>query len=255
MGVLLTKAEYDDYCNRFKLVWRYLVDTSYEVNSVVGKICELRGYSLESNMPDMLKKIGFVYLDPEVFNQDKLKKLDADRALGLYTSKGNFLLMGRFIFPVKDMLGNVIALIGWFPDDKKYITTPSKLFSKKGLYFGLEQLGETGIGKDYFIVEGIFDSISVRAQGFNCVALMGISVSNYTEVLYSLFKRVVGIPDNDIEGRKVVKEDKWRLPYNSKYLRWNGNLKDIDDMLKYYDMSDIFKEVWNEPENIVTIDC
>ena len=251
---LLSKAEYDSYCNRFRLVWNYLQECSYDVDSVVEKICELRGYSVDGNMPSMLKRVGFVYLDPDVFKPEKLKKLDSTGDLGIYTKEGKFLLEARFIFPVKDMLNNIIALIGWFPDEKKYITTPSKLFSKKALFFGMEQLGTTGIGKDYFIVEGIFDSISIRAQGFNCVALMGISVSNYTEILYSLFKRVVAIPDNDFEGRKVVKEDKWRLPFNSKYLCWNGKFKDIDDVLKYYDMSDIFKEVWKEPENIITID-
>lgn len=252
---LLTKEEYNDYCTRFKIVWRYLLDTSYEITSVIDKICEIRGYSLDSNMPKLLNEVGFVYLDPELFNAEKLKKLDTNGDLALYTKEGNFLLMGRFIFPVKDMLGNIIALIGWYPDDKKYITTPSKLFSKQGLFFGMEQLKSTGIGRDYFVVEGIFDSISVRAAGYNCVALMGITISNYTEVLYSLFKRVVGIPDNDAEGRKVITGDKWRLPYNGKYLRWKGKLKDIDDMLKYYDMSEIFKDVWNEPDRIVTIDC
>lgn len=202
----------------------------------------------------MLKKIGFAYIDSDMFDKERLAKLDANGDLGLFTKDGNFLLMGRFIFPVKDMLGNVIALIGWFPDEKKYITTPSKLFKRQCLLFGLEQLSETGIGQDYFIVEGIFDSISVRASGFNCVALMGISASNHTRVLYSLFKRLVGIPDNDSEGQKVIKQDKWKLPSNSKYLHWGGKIKDIDDMLKTYDMSEVFNEVWSEPDRVVKID-
>lgn len=253
---ILSKEEYDDYCKRFKIAWNYILSSSYERNSVIEKICELRGYSIESNMPNMLKKIGFAYLDPEVFNPDKLRKLDKNGDLGLYSDKSNFLLLERFIFPVCDMLGNIIALIGWFPDEKKYVTTPSKLFSKKCLFFGMEQLKSTGIGKNYYLVEGIFDSISVRSLGFNCVALMGITVSNYTEVLYSLFKKIIAIPDNDKEGRNVIKYDKWKLPSNSKYLNWKGNnLKDIDDMIKYYDMSETLKDVWNESDRIISINC
>lgn len=251
---LLTQAEYKDYYSRFNLVWNYLKSCSYSDDEVVRSICELRGYSLESNMPSMLKDIGFLYLKPELFNPDMMKRLD-NGDLGLYSKEGNFLLLNRFIFPVKDMLGNIIALIGWFPDDKKYITTPSKLFSKKCLFFGMDQLKNTGIGKDYFLVEGIFDSISIRSLGFNCIAAMGITTTQFTQSLYSLFRRIVAIPDNDSEGRSVVLNDEWKLPSKGKYLRWKGKFKDIDDVLKYYDMYDIFKEVWNEPERVVIIEC
>ena len=251
---LLTQSEYKDYYTRFNIVWDYLKSCSFEENSVIDKICEFRGYDTEGSMPSMLKKVGFVYLDPDEFTPTKLEKLDSSGDLGIF-SEGNFLLQERFIFPVRDMLGNILALIGWFPDEKKYVTTPSRLFSKKGMFFGMEQLRDTGLGKDYFIVEGIFDSISIRSLGYNCVALMGISLGSYTEVLYSLFKRVVAIPDNDKEGRKVVQLDKWRLPSTGKYLKINGKHKDIDDVIKYFDMSDVLSDVWFETDRIVTVDC
>lgn len=250
---LLTENEYKSYCERYNIAWKYLSSCSFEKNSVIDMICDMRGYSKDSNMPNMLNEIGFIYLNQEIFNKDKLKGVDKDGDLGLFSNEGNFLLLNRFIFPVKDMLGNIIALIGWFPDEKKYITTPSKLFSKKCLFFGMEQLSKTGIGKDYFLVEGIFDSISIRSLGFNCVALMGINASNYTEVLYSLFKRIVAIPDNDKEGRKVLKNDAWRLPCNSKYLRLISDLKDIDDIIKNYNMVDTLIDVWKEQDRIVTL--
>lgn len=249
----LTKEEYDDYCSRYKKVWRYLNDVSYEEGSVIQSICDLRGYDLESNMSAMLKEIGFVFIDEDLFDETKLLKLSRD--LGIYTDKNTFLLKGRYIFPVKDMLGNIVALIGWYPDDKKYITTPSKFFKKGCMLFGLEQFEKTGIGKDYILVEGIFDCISVRSLGFNCVALMGIKATNYTKVLYTLFRSIVAIPDNDKEGRKVIANDAWKLPVNSKYFKWIGSLKDIDDMIKYYDMKDILKDIWKERERVVTLEC
>lgn len=250
---MLSQEEYNEYCTRFKIVWRLLSEMSYPSEVVISKICELRGYDKDGHIPKELNNVGFLYLKPDLYDMSKVLKLDSSGDLGLFNA-GKFILVNRFIFPVKDMLGNIIALIGWFPDEKKYITTPSRLFSKKCLFFGMDQLSRTGISKNYFLVEGIFDSISIRSLGFNCVALMGISASKYTEVLYSLFKSLVAIPDNDKEGRRVVLEDKWKLPSNGKYLRWKGSIKDIDDLLKYYDMKDVFNNVWYESERVVTVD-
>ena len=251
---LLSKEEYFDYCSRFKKVWLFLKSISYPSDEVIYTICELRNYSWELGvMPNELMKIGFVYIDRGKLDLNILRKNDLNGDLGLFTKDGDFLLQGRFIFPVKDMLGNIIALIGWFPDEKKYITTPSKMFSKKCLFFGMEQIGQTGIGKDYFLVEGIFDSISVRSLGYNCVALMGISVSLYTNVLYSLFRRLIAIPDNDSEGRDVILHDKWKIPTNASYLKLKGNLKDIDDVIKNFDMSDTLLDAWNEKDRVIEL--
>lgn len=247
---MLSQSEYNDYCSRFKRAWQYLYETSFEVGSVIDEICDLRNYDKEGAMPDMLDTVGFVYSNPEQFNPKVLRSID-DGSLGLFTEAGNFLLSDRFIFPVKDMLGNIIALIGWLPDEKKYVTTPSKLFSKKSLLFGLEQLKYSGIGKTYFLVEGIFDCISVRSLGLNCVALMGITSSSCTEVLYTLFKRLIAIPDNDTEGRKVLQSDKWHLPSNASYFRWSGRLKDIDDLCKNYEMKDTLSELISNKDRII----
>jgi DNA primase len=187
-------------------------------------------------MYNTLQEYGFCFID-DVSKLDRLNRKEFSD-LGLF-HREKFLLTGRYIFPVRDMLGNVIALIGWYPDEKKYITTPSALFSKSGMFFGMEQVSKTGIGKDYVLVEGIFDSLSVRAEGFNCVAQMGISASPQKEALYGLFRRMVAIPDSDKEGRKVVSTNKWKLPETSSYLQWvskSGNqIKDIDDLCKNYE--------------------
>lgn len=242
---LLTKEEYKDYCDRFSRVWLYLRVVSHLDDAVIHKVCDLRGYAIEGKMPDMLSSIGFVFVDKDKLNLDVLKKLD-NGDLGLFTKEGNFLLQDRFIFPVKDMIGNVIALIGWYPDEKKYITTPSRFFKKQNILFGMEQLKTTGLGKKYFLVEGIFDCISIRSLGFNCMAMMGISANAYTQVLYSLFSKLVAIPDNDTEGRKVIVRDGWKLPSNGSYVKLSGKFKDIDDMLKYYDMSDTLTDILTE---------
>lgn len=252
---MLSREVYKDYCKRFNSVWRYLQSVSKPTEKVVSEICTLRGYDM-GRMYSVLRRQGFSFVD----DMDKFEKLrTAGDDLALFSKEGNFLLSGRYIFPVYDMLGNVVALIGWYPDEKKYVTTPSKLFSKSGMFFGMEQLGSTGIGKPYVLVEGIFDSLSVRSLGFNCVAQMGISSSRYKEVLYSLFKSILAIPDNDKQGVDVVVNDKWKLPVNGKYMRWKSNyyLKDIDALCNAYseeDMIDLLKEVQNQKDRVVVVE-
>lgn len=252
---MLSKEEYQDYCNKYAKIYKYLVNCSYEKYSVLVNICQLREYDLESNMFSTLNEAGFIFIDPDNFDESLIQKFKWSADLGLLNSEGKFLLNGRFIFPVKDMLGNIIALIGWYPDEKKYITTPSKFFSKECLFYGMEQLNKTGLGKNYFITEGIFDSLSIRSLGFNCVAMMGITSSMYKQVMYGLFKRVIAIPDADGEGRDVIKYDKWKLPKESSYFRWSGfkGIKDIDDLCKNYDMKDTLKELWKEKDRVIEL--
>ena len=219
--------EYRDYCTKFNSVWKYLQSCSKDLDSIVNEVCEHRLYfgSFEK-WRKILGEIGIAYVSADTCDYSKFEGREFEElALFSVTEKGrkHFLMDGRYILPVKDMLGNVIALIGWYPDSKKYVTTPSKFFSKDCLFFGMEQLGKTGIGKDYFLVEGIFDSLSLRAEGFNAVAQMGIGTSRIKVAMYGLFRKLVGIPDNDKQGRKVLKEDLWNLPRNASYLRWVGS--------------------------------
>lgn len=255
---MLSQEEYKDYCERYRVVWKYLRIASYDEDLVIESLCNERGYERD-RMESIFSKIEVCFVDPDKFDFERIRKLDRGD-LGLSTPGGAFLLMGRYIVPVRDMLGNIIAMIGWYnQEDKKYVTTPSKLFSKECLFFGMEQFKD-GIGKKFIIVEGIFDSISVRSLGFRCVAMMGITPSRYKEELYNLFGNILAIPDNDKEGRKVVQSDTWNLPARGKYVCWSGpgvkGIKDIDDFVKTFDALDVqemLKDAWKEPDRIVNI--
>lgn len=234
------EKEYKEYCKNFRQIENYLRKYRKEDHKVYQEICSARGYYLERMQP-ILEEAGFFYLE-DVSCTKNLLKVKGIEDFGLFSDKGNFILEGRYIFPVRDMLGNTIAFIGWFPDEKKYVTTPSKFFSKQCLFYGMEQLGKTGIGKNYYIVEGIFDCLSVRSLGLNCVAMMGITTSRYKQTMYSFFRDLTAIPDNDAEGRGVVLEDKWKLPTRSRYLRWIGDKsKDIDSICNGYEKEDLIE--------------
>lgn len=251
---MLTHDEYKDYCKRFKGVEGYLKSKSADPKVVAYNICKLRGY-YPNRMTDVLVRAGFLYIEESESVYDPLDGSGDD--LGLFKN-GRFLLANRFIFPVKDMLGNTVALIGWFPDEKKYITTPSRLFSKSCLFYGLEQFISSGVGAEYFLCEGIFDALSLRSIGFNAVSEMGVTSGRVKEGLYPLFGRLIGVPDADAEGKKVVGSDMWRLPSNSSYLKWvGGSYKDIDLVVNSFEAEDVREELCRcikGKERLLTLD-
>lgn len=258
------KDDYSEYCLNFKRVWNYLCSCSKPLDDIVSDVCNKRLYfNCEDRWKKLFLETGIAYVTEDTCDYSKLK-LDEYKDLGLFSEDGYFLLNERYILPVKDITGNIIALIGWFPDNKKYITTPSRFFSKDCLFFGLEQISETGVNKDYFIVEGIFDSLNIRSLGYNAIAQMGINASSVKVALYGLFKRLVGIPDNDTQGRKVIKNNSWKLPVNASYLKWIGGfgddklaIKDIDRLCSLYeedDIKELLKSCLNSKDNIIKIE-
>lgn len=255
---MLDRKGYLDYCTRFNTLWRYLKSLSIPKDDVISEICSLRNYQID-RMYSILEEAEFIRVGEGLIDTSKFTNIED---FGLLTDHGVFLLEGRYIFPVKDMLGNVLALIGWFPDEKKYITTPSKFFSKECLFYGMEQLSRTGIGKTYFLVEGIFDVLSIRSLGFNCVGQMGIVTSKYKKSLYGLFKRVIGIPDNDSGGSGIVADDKWKIPSNGSYIYWRKPLqgiplKDVDDLClvcEKIDLVELFSAELNNRKRLIEWD-
>jgi DNA primase len=252
---LLSREEFSDYCKRYRLAWRYLNHCAKDRSKTVREICTLRGYQVD-RMSDILLDVGFIYVDNSKLDLKILKSYGDDLSL---LKDGKFLLDGRYIFPVMDMLGNIIALIGWYPDERKYVTTPSKMFNKSCLFYGMEQLSKSKIGSSVILVEGIFDSISLRSLGYNSLAMMGIESSRYKEILYTLFKNILAIPDNDKQGRLVVSNDKWKLPLSGKYMTWNCKtyIKDIDsfiNLFQYDDVKNLINDVLKENKRIVNVE-
>lgn len=255
---MLNRELYNNYVERYRLFWKWCLAHGYDLRASAWEVCKLRGYPLEGEMfqtlvdAEVLQLKDYAY--DEIEEQVRSKTLEG---LGLFSKEGKFLLRGRYIIPIRDMLGNVVALVGWYPDEKRYITTPSDMFSKSGMFFGMEQLVDTGLNKDYVLVEGIFDSLAVRSLGYNCVAMMGSLGSAEKQVLYGLFGKLVAVPDNDKTGRGVIERDKWKLPVGSSYMNWvedGAKIKDIDDLIKYdrRTAKDMLEDALSDGSRVVT---
>lgn len=261
---MIDLKEFELYAQDFVRVWNHF--KTLENGNTYEELCSLRFYQ-EPSMVAALKTVGFIKLADTV-DLEPLKKLQSYSKLGLETKTGRCLLEGRFVFPVKDMLGNILALIGWYPDEKKYITTPSKYFSRKHLFFGLEQLAHSKHNNIAFVCEGIFDSISLRSLGYPAYATMGVELTKSKQLLYPLLGRtVIGVSDRDRAGSVVRDTDKWKC---SKYLTWVGEyevedeeienirIKDIDDLVKLFDSESLKEaleeEILNSQERIIKLE-
>ena len=222
-------------------------------DTYVDELMQMRGY-ISSNMKNLIEEMQLGYCDftpselYELNNSDNLGK-----ELGLITSKDNFLLANRFIIPVYDIANNLVSLIGYYADKKKYITLPTPFFAKEAMFFNFRQAYDLSY-KEFngivVVVEGIFDCLSLRSIGLPCIATMGATVSAAKCELLKLFKKVVAIPDADATGRKGLDRiTGWQLPSSATRICLKLNpieihgeqikLKDIDDLVKIFDEEDI----------------
>jgi DNA primase len=120
-----------------------------------------------------------------------------------------------------------------------------------------------------FVVEGIFDTLSLRAIGLPAIGTMGADVSRSKGELLKIFKKVVAIPDNDRTGKRSIRDrsKQWVLPYNATFLELRGmvrfddehqyKIKDVDNLVSWFQVEDVrsmLLEVAKSTDKYVIID-
>lgn len=181
----------------------------------------------------------------QIYNNERDNK-----DLGLFSANGYCILSNRFIIPVTDIAGEYLTLIGYYPDQKKYITLPTPDFNKGLDWFNIHNAYMRSFDYDglVFVVEGIFDALMIHALGLPVVAAMGSAVGHSKGTILNIFKRAVIIPDADEIGQRAM--SKWRIPIPhtfvkipKKVLTFGSSkleIKDPDDLIKYYPREDLY---------------
>lgn len=131
--------------------------------------------------------------------------------------KGNNVpMLGRCVFPVKDVRGNVMGFCGWDPfEDPKYLDSKNYGYKAKATsLYGMEKLPEYYTSKEpVFVTEGLMCTLYLRSQGFQAMAALGSYLTPYVKVILSRFgNRLIMVPDNDETGDKFVAQIKRSLP-------------------------------------------
>lgn len=246
----------------------------FSTDEVISEVMSMRHYTTSpyaDKIYNTLKEVGVFkvallsdiqYIVPTVTNAELSE-------YGIIDKTGNFLLSGRYIVPIRDISGKVTALVGWYPDVKKYVTTPSYGFSKDGQFFNMECFAKSFDG-DYpkykdevtgevlestglvYLVEGIFDTLSLRALGFPVLGNMGLEMSMMKTEMLTRFGKVIAIPDNDKAGmgtnqylNSISGRDKkttWLIKNEHVVVRLPNGVKDADDFVKgFYCFEDLLK--------------
>ena len=225
----------------------------YSTDSVVTELMQARQYD-SPDMFNILREVGVTkvsYLS-ELELVHKLSEYKTSQKWGLVDRNGNYLLADRYVVPIRDISGEITALVGWFPDDRKYVTTPTFGFSKDAQFFNietykkhLERLNnkEEGYRDCVYLVEGIFDALSVRSLGLFALGNMGLGLSPIKREILKRFGHVYAIPDADKAGRGVLpfkssgsRKNKWNIDYNATFVEVSiDGVKDTDDLIKNYD--------------------
>jgi DNA primase len=225
----------------------------YCTDDLVLELMQHRKYGSQ-RMLDTLKSIGVFKVDylseltfivPDVTNEQL-------RAWGLVNENGDYILGGRYVVAIRDIAGNAVALVGWNPKggSRKYVTTPTVGFSRDASFFNLDcykHSWEKWNG-NVFLVEGIFDAISLRSLGIPALGNQGLELSPIKTQILTRFAKVVAIPDNDNSGKSVNpltnaisgKSPKfiWVIENDNVFVTLPSGVKDVDDFVNGFDAYD-----------------
>lgn len=151
----------------------------------------------------------------------------------------------RIIFPITDVMGNVLGFTGRVIDTKiqpKYLNTPETIIFHKGriLYNLVRARGDIKINKTTVVVEGQMDVISSYQAGVkNVVATSGTALTiEHLQILFRYTPNITFAFDSDTAGQNTSKkayEMALEQGFNVKMVDLNpptGGFKDPGEMIE-----------------------
>lgn len=146
--------------------------------------------------------------------------------------RGNWCIYGgRYIFPVKDVKGDVMGWCGYDKfSDTKYLDSDNYGYKAKyATVYGMEKLGEYyKSGRQVFFTEGIICTLYARQEGEQALATLGSSLTPYVaEIIRRFGDRARIITDSDEAGNKFKKQARYLCP-KARVIQ-SKIAKDLDD--------------------------
>lgn len=222
--------------------WFNAISEQFSTYDTILECMALRGYESEE-MYNKLVSIGMFKVD-SLTTAELFYKLTEEQyeTCGL-TKNGQFLLSGRYCVPIRTIDNKVCAIVGYLPDSRKYVTTPTFGFSKSTSLFGVEHTEY--FTADYVcLCEGIFDTLSLQAYGFPALGNQGLDLSVFKAEMLKRYRKIIAIPDGDKAGQSANpyklniagrKSRGWQIPIDNMFVDlsyYSPTVKDVDDLLK-----------------------
>lgn len=179
-----------------------------------------------------------------------------DAVYNLYNWEGVCLWENYLIFPIWNVVGQVVGFCGFDPITKaktldgeklptpKYKLSSSTVFNRSKYLYYLPGVYDKCVEEGYAIVsDGMFDTNYFHHEGFNSIGLLGSLLTE--ELLFQLrfIDTLFVAMDNDEAGWELYKKLKSCHP-KVKYIRQNIG-KDGDDVLKSEFREQYVKKVWD----------
>ncbi|MDD5769878.1 MAG: DNA primase [Candidatus Gracilibacteria bacterium] len=142
------------------------------------------------------------YLIQKGYNDELISQSNV--FLDLKTKKDKFI--GRIIFPIKNIRGDIVALAGRIIEsgEPKYLNSPaSNIYDKSSILYGLFEARNEITKKDFVIItEGYMDTISLHRAGFkNTVCVSGVALTEkHIAIIKKLTSKIYLCFDNDKAG-------------------------------------------------------
>lgn len=136
---------------------------------------------------------------PEEYQEDTFGMFKGDRCL----------FRGRFVYPVKDVKGNVMGWCGYDRDsDVKYLDSINYGYkAKNASMWGMEKMPEYYAStRQVWITEGIVCALYARQCGEQALATLGSNLTPYVATIINRFgARARILTDSDAAGNKFKK--------------------------------------------------
>ena len=208
------EKRYETYKNILKDYSDHHHKLIFEKNSVAMDYLKKRGISRDTIVEF---QIGFVPDNSDYYNHLS-KKFNEQEILqtGLFYKNEKYnkfvnRFHSRIIFPIRNIVGDVIAFGGRIIQDKKtakYINSPETEFYKKGRHiFNLDKAKSApNRNQEVVIVEGYMDVISIYSSGIkNVVSNSGIALTESQIILiWKFFSYPIVCLDGDSSGQKAA---------------------------------------------------
>lgn len=164
----------------------------------------------------------------------------------------------RIVFPIRDVMGNVLGFTGRVIDPKqepKYLNTPETIiFQKRRILYNLEKArGEIKLQKATIVVEGQMDVIASYQAGVkNVVATSGTALTtDHLQILYRYTPNIIFAFDSDTAGLITAKkayESAIAEGFNVKMVEL-GEFKDPGEMIAQN--PELWKKAVNESKSVI----
>lgn len=244
-----------------KKVWELDEAAQFKFLAVIA---EARGMSV-----DFLKSTGAFFVPNDGYMISRFGNDISNAEYGCYTASGLCRWCNCLLIPVKNLANSVVGFVSFNPFSyadahetkdysiSYYAYSPKDVFPKGRYLYYTEGTYRQALQDGYLIlVDGVFDAISLSAEGFLAAATMGSALTNEILMQLRFVKRIIHIADNDEAGYKVY--ESLRKHLNNVELFKQCHTKDADDLLKTQYKGEFIKSlkytirIGHAPINLIT---